>query len=336
MPESSRMKLRNSHGTILLPFLLFAGSLLATPAGAEVGDTSSQARQLINAMSAAAKHLNYDGVFVYRHGNRLDTLRIIHQGDGDQERERLVSLTGFAREVIRDADSVTCYFPDDQAVMVEKSRPRKFLATQLPHPIEKIADFYDFSVTGKERVAGRAAWVVNITPRDDYRYGYQLWIDEETRLLLKSELHDDSGWPVEQILFTSITFPADIQPDLLKPALSGKGYTWYTSKVAATAIASDTSAWLVSSPPAGFVLDAMEKQQADDSALEHIVYTDGLAMVSIFIERMQAGEQSRTQPVIVGGVNTVAVYSNGYQITAMGEVPLKTVRQMASSVMWNR
>lgn len=263
-------------------------------------------------------------------------MRIIHQGDGNQEKERLVSLTGFAREVIRDTDTVTCYFPDDQAVMVEKSRPRKFLPSQLPHPIEKIADFYDFSVTGKDRVAGRPAWVINISPRDDYRYGYQLWIDEETRLLLKSELRDDSGWPVEQILFTSITFPAQIPADLLKPALSGKGYTWYTSNVAATAMASDASAWQVSSPPAGFVLDGMEKKQTDDSALEHIVYSDGLAMVSIFIERIQAGEQSRTQPVIVGGVNTFAVYHDGYQITAMGEVPLKTVRQMASSVMWNR
>ncbi|MGH8119409.1 MAG: MucB/RseB C-terminal domain-containing protein [Gammaproteobacteria bacterium] len=333
------MKLRNkSHNTCgsFLPGLLSLLLLLLLPAHAAGADTSSQARQLINAMSGAGRQLNYDGIFVYRHGSKLDTMRIIHKADGGKEQERLVSLTGFAREVVRDSEVVTCYFPDNQAVLVEKSRTKKLLSTQLPEPIEKIAAYYDFSVGGKDRVAGRTAWVVNITPKDDYRYGYQLWIDEETKLMLKSELKDDSGWPVEQILFTSIAFLPEIPPELLKPAISGNGYTWYSNS--GGSVASDSSDWEVTSLPTGFMLTGSEKQDAPENGtpLEHMIYSDGLAMVSVFIEQVNVLSQPPAQPTKIGGVNTFARYTNGYQITAVGEVPMKTVRLMANSVVPNR
>ena len=318
----------------LTSLLLISTTILAAEA-----DTSSQARQLINDMSRAGRQLNYDGVFVYRHGNRMDTMRIIHKADGNKEQERLVSLTGFAREVIRDSESVTCYFPDNQAVMVERSRPKKFLATQLPEPIEKIADYYAFSIGGKDRVAGRPTWIVNIVPRDDYRYGYQLWIDEETRLMLKSELKDDSGWPVEQILFTDIAFLPEVPPELLKPAISGKGYTWYNNSAAgATTMAADKSGWEVTSLPGGFMMSSREKQEAVENSmpLEHMVYSDGLAMVSVFIEKVNEVSIPQAQPTKIGGVNAFATSIDGYQITAVGEVPQKTVRLMANSVIQNR
>ena len=265
-------------------------------------------------------------------------MRIIHKADGNKEQERLVSLTGFAREVIRDSESVTCYFPDNHAVMVEKSRPKKFLSTQLPEPIERIAGYYAFSVGGKDRVAGRPTWIVNIVPRDDYRYGYQLWIDEETKLMLKSELKDDSGWPVEQILFTNIAFLSAVPPELLKPAISGKGYTWYNNSVMSASVASDKSAWEVTSLPNGFMLSSREQQDAAENKLPlvHMVYSDGLAMVSVFIEKIdgQPGQIPGTSKI--GGVNTFATYANGYQVTAVGEVPQKTVRLMVNSVVQNR
>ena len=302
-------------------------------------DTSGQARQFINEMSRAGRQLNYDGIFVYRHGSRMETMRLIHKADGTKEQERLVSLTGFAREVIRDSASVTCFFPDNQAVMVEKSRPKKFLSTQLPEPIEKIAGYYAFSVGGKDRVAGRSTWVVNIVPRDDYRYGYQLWIDEETKLMLKSELKDDSGWPVEQILFTNIAFLPEVPPELLKPAISAKGYTWYNNSAAGTLVAAtDKSAWELTTLPGGFMLSSREKQEAgaNSMALEHMVFSDGLAMVSVFIEEVKALNHPEARPTKIGGVNAFATYIDGYQITAVGEVPLKTVRLMANSVIQNR
>lgn len=336
------MKLRNNFHKVYCSLLLghlTSLVLLSSTVLAVGADTSSQARQLINEMSRAGRQLNYDGIFVYRHGNRMDTMRIIHKADGNKEQERLVSLTGVAREVIRDSESVTCFFPDNQAVMVEKSRPKKFLSTQLPEPIEKIAGYYAFSVDGKDRVAGRTAWVVNIVPRDDYRYGYQLWIDEETGLMLQSELKDDSGWPVEQILFTNIAFLPEVPPELLKPATAARGYTWYNNSAAnTTTMAADKSGWEVTSLPGGFMMSSREKQEAAENSvsLEHMVYSDGLAMVSVFIEKVNVPSNPQAQPTQIGGVNAFATYSDGYQITAVGEVPQKTVRLMANSVIQHR
>jgi sigma-E factor negative regulatory protein RseB len=335
------MKLRNkpvikfSPGIrVILPVLLISLSL---PLFAEQ-ETSNQARQLINEMSRASRELNYDGVFVYRRDRRMDTMRLIHKADNNGEQERMVALTGYAREVIRNNKSVTCIFPDNQAVMVEKSRPRKFLAAQLPEPIEKVADFYSFSIGGKDRVAGRSSWIVNIVPKDDFRYGYQIWVDETSKLLLKSELKDNSGWPVEQILFTHLNIVDEIPPQLLKPAISGKGYTWYSVSAEEMPVRSGTHIWTVMDMPDGFTLSDYEKQSVTDSTMpvEHMIYSDGLAMVSVFIEKIVNEPERMQGDSKIGGVNAYATNSNGYQITAVGEVPQKTVQLMANSVVQNK
>ncbi len=311
---------------------------LSLPFPAIAGDTFVDARHLINSMSRASKELNYDGIFVYRRGNQMDTLRLIHKYDERGERERMVSLTGAAREVIRDGESVTCIFPDSQAVMVERGHPKKFLAAQLPEPIETIAGYYNFSIAGRDRVAGRPAWIVNIVPRDDYRFGYQLWIDEETNLLVKSELKDGSGWPVEQILFTQLTVLPEISDELLKPAISGQDYTWYNSTAETQPITETGNEWRVNTLPDGFSKSEHEKRSmsAGSAPVEHMVYTDGLAMVSVFVEKIDHEPGRLKKASRIGGVNTYAVYADGYQVTAVGEVPQKTVRLIASSVIRDR
>ena len=294
-----------------------------------------QAQNLINSMSRAARDLNYDGVFIYRRNREMDTMRLIHRAGSGGELERLVSLTGMPREVIRDNQSVTLIFPDDQAVMVEKSRPRK-LGAQLPEPIERIAAFYAFTVDGQDRVAGRDAWVVNITPRDLYRYGYQLWIDKEHNLLLKSELRNKTGMPVEQIMFTQLEVRESIPDELLKPAMSGQGYTWYHQASAEERADSGAGVWRVTWMPEGFAMSNHEKQSlvASGDPVDHLVFTDGLASVSVFIEKLH--DVPQIGPAQMGGVNAFARFTDGFQVTAVGEVPQSTVQRMANSVVSGR
>ncbi len=324
-------------GMFLRVLLIFIGITHTVLADTDTSDTSNQARDLINKMSGASRELNYDGIFVYRRGSHLDTLRLIHKFDDSGEHERMVSLTGFAREVIRNNNSVTCYFPDNQAVMVEKSRPRRFFAAQLPEPIEKIASFYKFSIVGQDRIAGRPAWVVNIVPRDNFRYGYQLWIDEATNLLLKSELKDEAGFPLEQILFTQLHINDEINDDLLKPSISGNGYTWHDATMTEVPLQSGTNNWSVIDMPDGFSLNDYEKQAISESNLpvEHMIYSDGLAMVSVFIEKINEKPEFAKGASRMGGVSAYATYQDGFQVTAVGEVPQKTVQLMANSVIRN-
>jgi len=341
MSESWPMKLRNKPVTdhsVLLQGLVSAFLIILPPGLLADEDTSHQAQQLINAMSKASKELNYDGIFVYQRGSQIEAMRLIHKADTDGEHERMVSLTGHAREVIRDGQSVTCIFPENRSVMVKRNQPKQLLAAQLPQPVEKIADFYGFAVSGKDRIADRSTWVVNIVPKDDYRYGYQLWIDEETKLLLKSELRDNSGRPIEQILFTHLDVVDHISPDLLKPSISGPGYTWYSGSAEDTPVSVHNTEWAVLSMPRGFSQSDHEIQALAEGYMpvEHMVYSDGLAMVSVFIEKIDKESNEIRGVSRMGGVNTYATYSNGYQVTAVGEVPLKTVQSMATSVVQNR
>lgn len=315
--------------------LFFCIVLLQLPAYVLAGENDLTPQQLVNRMSRATHELNYDGIFIYRHGSQLDTMRIIHKNDNNGEVERLVSLTGHAREVIRNKNSVTCIFPDNKAVIVEKSRPYDFPLTELLAPIENITKYYRISVTGNDRVAGNAAIVVTIQPNDNYRYGYQLWIDENDYLLLKSELKNESGYPLEQIIFTKLDVLGSVPDELLKPSVSEKGFTRYDNTALNPGSRAEVNNWQVKWIPDGFTLSNHEQNAftADGTEVDHMVYTDGVAMVSVFIEKVRQRSEFVPGPSKMGAVNAFTSHTSGYQITAVGEVPSSTVEKMAVSVV---
>ena len=316
-------------------FLLITMALAAAPVAAESGDIQTDAQQLLNRMAGATRTLNYDGIFIYRRNHRMDTMRLIHKVAGDGERERLISLTGNAREVIRDNKSVTCIFPETKVVLVEKSRNHELISAQLSEPVEKSAEQYLFSVVDQDRVAGRDAWVVSIKPIDNFRYGYQLWIDKENSLLLKSNLQNISGETLEQILFTKLDVMDEIPDRLLEPSIPGTGFTWYRLTPDDSETENNSPRWQVQWLPTGFKLKNYEKQPAVSGrqVVDHIIFSDGLAMVSVFIEKYSQPSRFIPGSTTKGAVNAFARIANGYQVTAVGEVPQSTVQRMAISVV---
>jgi len=313
---------------LFLLLILVSGSSFAT-------DQMPPAQQLIRQMSEANHKLNYEGVFIYRRQGRMDTMRIIHKVGENGIQERIVSLTGFAREVIRDKNSVTCFLPDDESVMVEKSTPRQFKISQLPEQINKVSEYYTFSIAGQDRVANRPTWVVDIVPKDDYRYGYQLWIDLESKLLLKSELKNKEGVPLEQFFFAKFQIVDEIPDEWLKPEISGVGYTWHDNSSDDFPVHKGDVSWKATWMPDGFVMSDQEKQSVEESQMpvEHLMYTDGLAMVSVFVEKIDKPVNVVTGPSSMGGVNTFSTMTDSYLITAIGEVPRDTVMLFAKSVV---
>jgi sigma-E factor negative regulatory protein RseB len=314
----------------ILPALLF-GSVPAIYSA----EDSPDPQVLIDEMSKASRELNYDGVFIYTLGKQMDTMRIIHKSGNDGSYERLVSLTGHAREVIRDKDHVRCYYPENKAVVVEKSRLGKIISTYLPHPIKSISEFYIFELAGEDRIAGMESWVINIKPIDKYRYGYQLYIDKKSRLLLKSELKNQLGVTLEQIMFTQLSVLDDIDDALLEPSTSAEGFTWYKNSTNERPVEKETDKqWKVTWMPAGFSMSEQSKEPMITSRMpvEHLIYTDGLAMVSVYVEKINQRPDVAIGASNFGGVNTYAIFAGGYQITAVGEVPKTTVKLMADSV----
>jgi sigma-E factor negative regulatory protein RseB len=291
-------------------------------------------------MHHAAHMINYDGTFVYGQHNQLSSMRIIHSVSGDGERERLISMDGTGREVIRDENTVTCILPDSQSVMVEKSRPDSDFPPTFPMEVGHLSKYYHLSLAGKGQVAGRTTQKILITPLDNLRYGHALWVDEKTGLVLKTHLLNEKGKPVEQFMFTQIKFMDKVPEKLLEPGIKGENFTWYEAKDTSQKMETGKkSPWQVTELPPGFREDMKRMHRMPNSKMpvEHQVYSDGLASVSVFIEKITGDDKDNLYGSShMGAVNAHGRKLNGYHVTVVGEVPQAAVMMIGESVKYKR
>jgi len=314
---------------------LLAAGLCCMPAWS----ADDPAQSWLMRISKAARDLNYDGTFVYQQGEQLEAMRVIHRVKDRSTQERLVSLNGSPREIIRNDRVVWCYLPDEKRVVVEHRRAEaKQFPSLLPESLGKLGKNYEFALGSVGRIAGRPAQAVRIKPRDGFRYGYVLWADQESGLLLKAELIDREENPLEQFLFTQVRIGHDIGDDELRPSQSAGPMEWVTktSPSSEKGPAAGRLYWRATELPRGFRLAShlSRDMPSRENLEEHLVYTDGLAAVSVFIERIVEGHATMME----GGSRMGAVHAFGrradsHQITAVGEVPAATVNLIATSVV---
>lgn len=291
-------------------------------------------QELLDRMQQAAQTLTYDGVFVYHHDDHLESLRILHKVEKSGTRERLVSLSGVPCEIIRTDNEVLCYLPDENSVMVEHRRTdRHSFPALVPESLNGISHYYRLSVGHGGRVAGRKIQSVRVQPRDGYRFGYQLWADEDTGLLLKASLLDERGSVIEQYMFTHINIGGAIADADLRPQNRGRGLVWHRPESGASVPA--THRWTVEQLPAGFVQteDMSRRLPNHRQPVEHMVFSDGLAVVSVFVEPVADTAPSRIAgPTRMGAMHAYGKTLAGHQITVVGEVPAATVSMIGESV----
>lgn len=323
---------------------LLAGTLRAEP---------DDPRRWLEDMNRAFAEQNYDGIFSYFSGQELATLRIVHMVVDGEQRERLVHLNGAPRQILRRGDEVVCMVaPDDALLALGDSMPTGPFAGAFLRRYDRISDYYGLSFFGDDRVAGRAAVRLALTPRDAHRYGYRLWLDRETRLLLRSELIDVNGDRLEIFQFAQIRIGDDVDSRALEPDESDGtqvSHLTLASKRAEPVGAQDVrweSSWL----PDGFILAAADVRRApgSDRAVSRLMYTDGLAAFSVFVEAMPepgaASVESRngatvavTQPLGLERSTSAAVSDAGesaqrHLVTVVGEIPVVTARRIAGSI----
>lgn len=308
--------------------------LLLLVAAAVPVHAANTARQWLDDMSEAMQSLDYDGTFVYLHDGKLEAMRIIHQRDGEDEKERLVSLTGSAREVIRDNQSVTCIMPDSKSVMVGRSRPRQPFPV-VPRDLDSIEKYYRYESIGDDRMTGVMSQVVTITPRDAYRYGYRFWIARDSKLLLKSDLVGAHGVPIEQVMFTHLGVGNEVSDAGMSVTPGEDAPAWHHQDIggASTAESGDPH-WVVHRLPEGFSLTNYQRKRMrpDGKGTEHLVYSDGLATVSVYVEMASADDNPMTGLSSMGAMNAYGAIVEGHQAVVVGEVPAVTVEMMAQSI----
>jgi sigma-E factor negative regulatory protein RseB len=315
-----------------LPILVIG---LSGPAFAAGAGAQQDGLAWLKRMANASRQLNYGGTFVYRHGNQTETSRVAHYVNAaGGEMEKLETLDGPAREVIRTNDQVVCYLPAARTVIIEKRGKRRFPAAVLPEQLNGVTESYAVRMEAKDRVAGRDCHVIVLEPRDRMRYGHQFCADVATALPLRARTFNEKNQPLESFAFTEVKIGGSFNRDDVKSRYAQHSKDWKVDHSGfPTKEAPADTGWVITQQPAGFKkLTEMKRSIAGRTTMvSHIVYSDGLAAVSVFIEPLPKARIAHHLSH-QGAVNIFTRPVADFMVTVLGEAPAATVMQIANSL----
>ncbi|MCT8174772.1 MucB/RseB C-terminal domain-containing protein [Variovorax sp. CY25R-8] len=299
-------------------------------------------------MHAGARQRNYVGTFVVSApGGDLSSARIWHVRDGEQQIERIEALSGPQRSTFRRNQSVMTFLPEAKVVKVEK-RENLDLFPNLPDKQDSsIGEFYDVRPIGKDRVAGFDADVVQLNPHDGLRFGYRIWSERRTGLVVKLQTLDDQSRVVEQSAFSELQLDVPVKAQALAQMMANTaGYR--IEKLELERTSAQDEGWTLSAPVAGFKPRSFfrrpaadgDKNAATQDRTVQWIFSDGLASVSLFIERYDAKRAPRDGVLTIGATNAIRRRlpepANDWWLTAVGEVPQSTLDAFAQSLARTR
>jgi len=325
---------RATHGAACLAgatrrhALVFALAVLAVaPARAQ------DAAAWLARAATAARELNYVGTIAFHLGDRADTSRIVHLNEKGSQFEKLTSLDGPAREVIRGNGEVRCYFPDARVVRVEPPSFRNAFPSLSPQQQATLLEFYEFRKAETTRVAGLEAQAYVFEPKDGFRYGHKFWADTQTGLLLKARLLNERGEAIEQFAFLDVHIGARVDRDMVKPSWPPVPPDWEVKELDRGNIVTRETGWVATKLPPGFVkvVEGYRSLSSRKSRIVHLMFSDGFVAVSVFVE--PAGASAHPNGLSQRG--PLSVYTrqvDDYLVTVLGEAPGAAVRQIAQSV----
>jgi sigma-E factor negative regulatory protein RseB len=297
--------------------------LLAGTAGAQSPESLAWLRKIQD----ATRNLSYTGTFVYQHGGRSETSRITRLAASDTE--RLEVLDGMPRELVRTRDTVRCYLPESKVVKVERRTPDRSFPALLPDKVGAIAQHYDISLGETRRVGGFECQAVVLTPRDNLRYGYRLYADTRSGMLVRAITVDAAGNSVEQFTFTQLSI-GRVTPDMVKSRHAASAWRVEDTEAAPTRLAG----WGLSAELPGFQkVVELTRRMGESKPVGQVVYSDGLAAVSVFIEPLQARrEPARTGLASLGAIHIYTREVADHMVTVVGEAPAASVQRIANAV----
>ena len=280
----------------------------------------------------ATQKLSYTGTFVYQNGGRSETSRITRYVDSAGDIERLEVMDGMPREIVRTKDTVRCYLPGARLVKVDRRTERDFPAL-LPERITALARHYDISLGETRRIAGYDCQAVVLTPRDNLRYGYKLYADINSGMLLRAVTLDAAGEQVEQFTFTQLTI-GGVTRDMVRSRHASRDWRVEDAAAAPARLAG----WGLTSELPGFhKIIELKRRLGESRSAGQVVYSDGLAAVSVFIESLEG----RSDPVRTGlsSMGAIHIYTRevaNHMVTVVGEAPAASVQRIANAVEYRK
>jgi len=304
--------------------------LLAGTAAAQ----SPESLALLRRMQEATRNLSYQGTFIYQQGNRSETSRITRLASADTE--RLEVLDGTPRELVRTRDTVRCYLPEIKLVKLERrmdrATPGRSFPALLPEQLGALAQHYDITLGESRRIGGYECRAVVLAPKDNLRYGYRLYADTSSGMLLRAVTVDSTGRQIEEFTFTTLHI-GNVTPEMVKPSHAAKA--WRVED--AEAVPAQLAGWRLSVELPGFqkVME-LKRRMGESKPVNQMVYSDGLAAVSVFIEPLQSGAKA---PIGLASMGAIHIYTRevaNHMVTVVGEAPAVSVQRIANAVEYRR
>jgi sigma-E factor negative regulatory protein RseB len=313
--------------------IVFCGLLLNVAANAYADQTPAD---WLETTAFAGHQTDYSGVFVYQYDNRVETSSIIHVTEASGEYEKLESMDGPQREIIRH-DGRLWSFINHKMVQVGSQHERNSFPSLLPEQLSALSENYHARLLGVERVAGYNAQIILFQPKDNLRYTHKIWVHTDSGLLLKAAVLGDKNKVAEQYAFTQLQIGGKIDRSWIKECDSmganGKAALTETNDD----ITPTNSGWVADTLPSGFnkTMEVQRRMHGKHAPVTQIVYTDGLSAISIFIEPNDKDEDDVDGLSSRGAVNLYRKVLDENLITVVGEVPPRTVMQVLDSVRYN-
>lgn len=296
--------------------------------------------QVLQKAAVGARILSYKGVFVCQSAKQVKSVEITHLYDGQHEFARNVVLDGAPREVLNQSGNVVIYNPRNGKIVIEKRRAQNMFPAILPTDLNSIKASYTLRSGESERIAGRSAQVLVLEPKDGLRYSYRFWIDTEYGLLLKSVMFNNRNEVLESIGFSQVSLINTVELDWFKPRIDHNKSYVMEQEQELIADAGSPVDWEIKMLPVGYrkVDQMVRKVHGKSEPVTHLIFSDGLAFVSLFIEHVAKPTKEKQTPKNVltttGNTSFYANVNKGHLVTVMGDVPEATVVQIANAVVF--
>lgn len=344
-----------TRGLRAMPAVLLLAALLpATGGAAQAGGDplveARDARYWLARIHEAAGKRNFQGTFVVTAAGSVASSRIVHFCEGRNQFERIESLDGQQRQVYRHNEMVHTVWPHSRVAVVETRQAIGQFPLLLSAGSDHIVQFYDVKSVGDGRVAGHEANVLLLQPKDGYRFGYRLWAERASGLLLRSEVFDEREVVLETSAFSEVVIGVKPRPELVLQAMKRlDGYRVERPALQDVDIARE--GWVLRQLPPGFrhvssvkrLMNAPAEEQPQAAAAQggspmappavlQAIYSDGLTYVSVFIEPYLPRLHRREMLMAMGATQTLVRRRGEWWITVIGDVPVVTLRAFSAAL----
>lgn len=297
---------------------------------------AGDALEWLKKIADSSRTVSYAGTFVYQHGNKVETSRVVHYvNQAGGVFEKLETLDGPPREVIRANDHVTAYIPDARVVLIER-RSTRHLPVMLPEKLSDLTSQYEVKKLELDRMGGYRCLWIGVSSKDKLRYGRKFCAELESGLPLRAQVYNENMQVIESFGFSQLTLGGKFSRDQVASRYEAQALAqkWRVDKSALNVMeqASDTG-WSAASLPVGFrkSMEVKRTIAGRPLAMPHLVYSDGLSAISVFIEP-KVKELPAKALMSQGAVHIYKRAHGEHIVTVLGEAPAATVMQIANSM----